>query len=116
MNCAICEQPCLKQGGPEEEYQYQDTGEPVHTACRHRTFWRKGERVVTRFWEPGMPVGTVKEALVVFGPFQPVALSDEVVKKAVEWVTVEFDDGEVKDYAVWDLRKAPSEGRDDSTF
>ena len=99
MNCAICNQPCV-------EGEFQDTGEPVHTRCRTTTFWQAGSRVVSRFWSPGDPAGTVREAKVIYGPVQANAFA-EPEKRAVEWVTIEFDDGAVREYAAGDIVKAP---------
>lgn len=53
--------------------------------------WHKGDRVVSRFWSPGEPVGTVTAVFV---------------EGVNQWTTVEFDDGFTRDYDSWELRTA----------
>ncbi len=119
--CAICKKPCLDVVPPgsahthvlkleNESYEYQDTGEPVHTSCRNGTFWKPGDRVVTRFWEEGHPIATVRSARVVYGKYRRNAF-EKPIFGVKEWVDIEYDSGDgARDVVVAEeLKKAPEE-------
>ena len=73
------------------------------------SFWQIGERVVLKVLERGDPIGTITGVEVLdHAEIAHRGLGQEVRVK--EWVKVKFDDGYEREYASFDLCKAPEEG------
>lgn len=71
------------------------------------TFWRAGDRVVTRFWQRGAPLGTVVRAEISTEPMRQNALDDQPRTVRAEWVTIRWDDGRQEEYIASQVLHAP---------